>query len=124
MKKEKICGIYCIENLINNKKYIGQSIDIEKRWATHKSELNGDAHCNSKLQNAWNLYGENSFKFYVIEMCSKDVLDDLEQYYIKNLNSYHDGYNLDFGGTNRVRWTDDMKKKLSDSRLNLSEEET
>lgn len=34
LKKERgymICGIYCIENKINNKKYIGQSIDIEKR---------------------------------------------------------------------------------------------
>lgn len=28
-------GIYKIENLINGKKYIGQSIHIEKRWQEH-----------------------------------------------------------------------------------------
>ena len=33
-------GIYKIENLINGSIYIGQSIDIEKRWSTHISILN------------------------------------------------------------------------------------
>ena len=32
MAKEKICGIYCIENLVNHKKYIGQSVNIYTRW--------------------------------------------------------------------------------------------
>lgn len=31
MSEEKICGIYCIENIINGKKYIGQSINIFSR---------------------------------------------------------------------------------------------
>ena len=31
-------GIYMITNTITNKKYIGQSIDIEKRWRTHKKK--------------------------------------------------------------------------------------
>ena len=30
--KQKKSGIYCIENIVNRKKYIGQSIDIEERW--------------------------------------------------------------------------------------------
>ena len=33
-------GIYYIENLINNKKYIGQSNNIKDRWRRHISELN------------------------------------------------------------------------------------
>lgn len=31
MQNQKKIGIYCIENLINNKKYIGQSLDIDNR---------------------------------------------------------------------------------------------
>ena len=30
------CGIYCIENKINHKKYVGQSIDIKSRWTQHR----------------------------------------------------------------------------------------
>ena len=50
-KKPVICGIYCIENLVNHKKYIGQSKDIFKRWRQHRSELNTNIHYNSHLQN-------------------------------------------------------------------------
>ena len=51
MAKEKICGIYCIENLINRKKYIGQSIDIYNRWYHHKHELNNNSHYNRWITN-------------------------------------------------------------------------
>ena len=43
---DKICGIYCIENLVNKKKYIGQSIDISARFKKHKNLL-----CNNKHNN-------------------------------------------------------------------------
>lgn len=50
--KEKNCGIYCIENTVNGKKYIGQSIDIYQRWYEHRSVLRRGKHHSSKLQNA------------------------------------------------------------------------
>ena len=71
------CGIYCIENLINNKKYIGQSVDIEQRWCRHKYNLNNDNHQNIHLQSAWNKYGDKSFTFYVLQECDISALDDL-----------------------------------------------
>ena len=66
MAKEKICGIYCIENILNHKKYIGQSIDINNRWYTHKSKLNTNKHHSKYLQRSWNKYGEYFFDFYII----------------------------------------------------------
>lgn len=92
------CGIYKIENVKNNKKYIGQSVNIEQRWQRHKYELNAQKHYNSYLQNAWNKYGENAFVFEIIEKCPRELLDNKERYWIQKNNSYENGYNLDNGG--------------------------
>ena len=78
MAREIICGIYCIENIMDGKKYIGQSKNIYTRWYQHKLELNYNKHGNRYLQNAWNKYGENNFKFYIIEKCSEDELNEKE----------------------------------------------
>ena len=58
-----LCGIYQIKNIINNKSYIGQSTDINKRIAKHKASLRHNKHNNSHLQNAYNKYGEDKFVF-------------------------------------------------------------
>ena len=75
-------GIYCIENTKSNKKYIGQSVNIEDRWRRHIGELNNGIHHNSHLQNAWNKYSEDCFNFYVLEYCDISELDEKERYYI------------------------------------------
>ncbi len=103
MAREIICGIYCIENIIDGKKYIGQSKNIYNRWYQHKLELNHNKHGNRYLQNAWNKYGENNFKFYIIEKCSEDELNEKEIYYINCFDSHahfgkRNGYNLTTGG--------------------------
>lgn len=116
MYKDIISGIYCIENIITNKKYIGQSINIKDRWSKHKSELNHQTHDNDYLQKAWNKYGENNFKFYIIERCNIKDLDEKEIYYIEYYNTLNRnyGYNLKSGGQcNGSQVTDYVKEKLS-----------
>lgn len=94
------CGIYLISNLINNKIYVGQSINIEKRWRQHKRELRNNIHENKKLQNAWNKYGEENFEFSIACECEEKQLNTLEQYYVFSLESYlsKGGYNISLGG--------------------------
>lgn len=111
---EKICGIYCIENLVNGKKYVGQSVNIPKRLTGHKNKLNSHKHANSHLQNAWNQYGEENFKFYILEEVAIEMLDDRERYYIKewNLQNRDCGYNLDSGGNKNKEQSEETRNKI------------
>lgn len=100
-------GIYKVTNLINNKKYIGQSINIEERWKRHKSHsLNNYGNdYNCVFYRAIRKYGLENFKFEVIEECCKEDLDKKEKYWIKYYNTYLgflncNGYNMTLGGQN------------------------
>lgn len=95
-----ICGIYKIENKINGKVYIGQSVNIKRRWTRHKRELNNNIHGNNHLQRAWNEYGSKYFSFELIKACKPKYLNRFEKLYIRIFDSmdYNKGYNNDSGG--------------------------
>jgi group I intron endonuclease len=76
-------GVYVIENLMNNKVYIGSStMRIIKRIEHHISMLRAGKHKNTYLQNAFNKYGETSFCASVIETTEKHNTLEREQYWI------------------------------------------
>lgn len=78
-------GIYKIVNCITNKIYVGSAVNFKNRWSWHIKDLKRNAHRNSKLQRAWNKYGENTFTFHVLEYCEKEKLIEREQYWIDTL---------------------------------------
>ena len=92
--------IYQIENLINHKSYIGQTVNFKRRKRTHLNDLRNNQHENIKLQNAWNKYGEQEFHFRVweFEIENEKELDKLECEYIEKYNSLNNGYNIALGG--------------------------
>lgn len=71
-------GVYKITNVINDKCYIGSSVDITRRWRLHKQNLRKGVHCNILLQNAWNKYGEDSFIFEILEYVLQGLLSKSE----------------------------------------------
>lgn len=97
-KDSEQCGIYSITNLINGKRYIGQTYDFKYRWMRHKSYLKHNTEHNAHLQNAWNKYGSENFIFEIIENCSFEELDEREIYWIKYYDSKNNGYNFADGG--------------------------
>lgn len=129
----RICGVYKITNIINGKCYIGQSIDIHKRWAEHKRKNNDE---NTYLRKAIKKYGIYFFKFEIVVVCSRDLLDWHEKLAIAgNAALAPAGYNLSSGGRSTTwaykpseetlkkrsialtgkKRTEETKKKMSDA---------
>lgn len=92
----KITGIYKITNVVNNKIYIGSTTNLKSRVAHHKSYLRRGIHGNKHLQAAYTKYGEESFKFELIEECLEKDLQVKEkqlcEFYKANDKNY--GYNI------------------------------
>jgi len=81
-----ISCIYAIINLVNDKHYVGQTVDKNKRFKEHLKCLKGNYHCNKHLQRSWIAYGNDSFIFIILEKCLHSLLNEREQYWIDTLN--------------------------------------
>lgn len=126
----KTSGIYKIINNVNGKYYIGSSRNIEGskgRWGTHKYMLKYNKHFNQHLQNAWNLYGPDSFQFLLVEELKNATdteLKTLEQRYLDIAKSFpENSYNLTFDAFNKTL-SEETKQKISKSNMGrvMSEE--
>lgn len=98
---KKITGIYKIENLKNQKIYIGLSKNCIRRWYDHRSK---SMHPKKKedfdkpLYKAMRKYGLENFSFSILEECEEADLAEREIFWIEKLNSYDEGYNATHGG--------------------------
>jgi group I intron endonuclease len=118
----KITGIYKIENKINGKVYIGQSIDIIRRWKEHcrPSKIqNGKL----KIERAFFKYGVHNFSFEVLETCPIECLYEIELKYIRHYQSFKKniGYNIVEGGQGGYgkKHSDEQKAKWSEMRKKM-----
>jgi len=87
--------IYKVENKINNKIYIGQTKqNLRARRYRHENDKR-----NMAISNAIKKYGRKNFEWSVLEHCgSREELNEREIFYIKEYNSFLNGYNNTHGG--------------------------
>jgi len=112
VEKNKLqSGIYSITNIENGKRYVGQSVSVEKRLSQHKSYLKNSMHPNQKLQSSWDKYGEPSFIFEFLCVCNIEEIDIKEIEYITLYDSYEKGYNLTTGGRDGYEYNSDKLRK-------------
>jgi len=101
--------IYKITNTINNKNYIGQTINsVEYRFNQHFREAKSEKllqKTTSYFHNALNKYDKNQFKYEVLEEVDNFQLSDREKYWIRILDATNReiGYNIGEGGETAVR---------------------
>ena len=124
-----ITGIYLIRNKVNNKVYIGQSIDIKRRIKEHirsaqpeKYSKKSERDSNTPIHRAMQKYGIDNFEIQILEKCSKEKLNEREIYWIQIFNTTDNniGYNLTTGGQNNfaLKGEEHSQAKLTQSEVN------
>lgn len=90
------CGIYKITNILNEKVYIGQSLDIGNRWKQHaKRGCGAEGVTKNKLYPALLEYGLSNFTFEIVQVVEKRMdLNELEQYWQEFYGAKSFGYSI------------------------------
>lgn len=126
MKAEKSFGsVYLFENVLDHKKYVGQSIDPEKRKKYHLkgADRNWDG-SHSYLYCAMLKHGKHNFRYSILKECSnREEMNLWEIFYISQLNCRNHGYNiLTGGGLRKGGFPETSLKKMSKSQQSREKE--
>jgi group I intron endonuclease len=111
-------GIYRIVHTASNRTYIGSSINVRERLATHRQLLRNGTHTNRHLMAAWLKYGEAQFVFEPLLACDHDSLTVKEQafmdaYLEHDLPIFNHQPTAHSGGMFRRKLTEETKRKMS-----------
>lgn len=109
--------IYKITNP-NGRVYIGQTVNPKQRFRHYRGLL---CRTQTALYRSFIKYGFDSHIIEIIDDCDVDKLNELEIYYIKVYNSYHDGLNCTEGGDMSFGYGENHLSKRPEIRKLFSE---
>ncbi len=95
-------SIYMIQNIIDNKIYIGQTRNLPKRWSKHKSIAKHLRKNPQRISLAIKNQGHENFECIFIESHHNSIeAHKAERFYIQHFQSNNPefGYNVNLGGT-------------------------
>ena len=113
--------IYMYINLVNNKKYVGQTKNLYNRHIQHIKNYD-----NQVINNAITKYGKDNFKLFILkqDLSTQCLLNMWEFYYIDKYNTLTingEGYNVVSGGTNRNVWETKTEEEFLEFKARMSE---
>lgn len=107
-------GVYMIHNIKHNRKYIGSSKNINRRFKTHMRELLEGSHNNRFMQKDYDEAGPDNFKYVILERDLKEeLLTAYEKYWIYKHDAIvkYKGYNDIMPTTNHKLFKEVCKLK-------------
>jgi len=111
-------GIYLWINLINNKQYIGSSINLTNRFRCYYNELDMKKTLEKGKSNIYSAllkHGHSNFELTILEYCSPEQCLEREDFY---LSCFPHEYNINQKATapfSGRKHSDETKKILSDA---------
>jgi group I intron endonuclease len=107
-----------ILNCVDNKGYIGSSLDVGNRLLKHIEDLKAGVHHNASLGKAWNRSGPEAFVVSLLEAVVTQNIVNRERYFIELLDTYANGYNQtsDGGGSQPMPSSLDADQKRIDAK--------
>jgi len=116
----KAPGIYCIRNKMNGNIYIGGSINMQRRWYEHRSQLRRNKHPNPHLQNSWNKRGEDAYEFIPLMICPNEWITKIEQLMLDELVPHYNVGNNAKAPRRGIRLTKKQRQILSEAHMGIS----
>lgn len=110
-KHINMIGIYKITSP-TNKIYVGQSIDIEKRFKQYRRL---DCKKQPKLYNSFTKHGVENHIFEILEECSLDELNVKEVFWKQKYNTISEGLNCELFDIGQGPRSTQVKDKISKS---------
>lgn len=109
------CGVYLVTNLLNGLRYVGQSVNIQRRWKSHRF-CKDDTYFHRAICK----HGIGNFKFEILLECAAERLNYYEIACIAEYNAFsEEGYNLSEGGLTHRGYvaTPEHRQNMSKARL-------
>lgn len=121
-------GVYVIRCSGNGGLYVGSaSLGVKRRWHIHKSDLKKRKHHNSRMQRAWDKYGEESFTITVAEVCLPQHCVAQEQvymdYYRQQVGERMFNLHPTAGNARGSKRTPEQRARLSEIAYNIPPEQ-
>jgi group I intron endonuclease len=121
MKKEIIkenkgkAGIYMWTNKLTGDIYVGQSVDLSKRFRKYFSLSYIESRNELIISRALIKYGYSNFSLAILEYCNESELDIKEQYYFDTLNPQYNIQKISGGSSKGIILSKETKAKISKS---------